>query len=187
MDDEYQQAKTQENLKNPKNRFLFLFCHANEVDDSWGFGCSFASGVLMFSILIGVAVLCDMYYIAADSMFSKASGIPVFTFMFSLKVVSDLISLIGIGCACYAIYRPSYNYGIVCYYVEFLSFLLLSIFWVYSLVEMFNANFWKIVSYRVISWAFQEFFLLMFCWILFCNMVYNSRQLQLARQKAGEV
>ena len=186
MDDEYQEAKTKENLSNPKNRFLFLFCHANEINDTWGCECSFANGVIMFSIIIGVTVLCDMYYIAADKMFSKSSGIAVFTFMFSEKVVSDLISLIGIGLAFYAIYRPSYVYGIVSYYVEFLSFILISIFCIYCLVAIFIHDFWNIVQLRVISWAFQEFAMLMFCWILFCNMVYNSRQLQIARQKAEQ-
>ena len=34
---DYQAAQQEENMRNPKNRFLGLFCHASEVGDSWGF------------------------------------------------------------------------------------------------------------------------------------------------------
>ena len=34
---DYQPATAEEeNRRNPKNRFMFLFCHASEVDQSWG-------------------------------------------------------------------------------------------------------------------------------------------------------
>ena len=187
MDDYYQEEKTNENLQNPKNRFLFLFCHANEVDESWGCGCSFANGVMIFSICVGFTILCDIYYIAADKMFSRSNIAPIFTTMLGVKVASDFITLIGIIMACYAIHRPSYNFGIYSYYVQVLSFLLCTIFCCYCLVEIFNETFFNVVYLRVISWGFNEFALLMLCWILFCNMVYNAKKLQLARQQAGEV
>ena len=47
------QQEIEENRRNPKNRFLGLFCHASDVDDHWGFNWSFKCGVFVFSILIG--------------------------------------------------------------------------------------------------------------------------------------
>ena len=46
MDDNYQQPKA-ENLRNPKNGFLFCFFRAEDVDDSWGCSWSFTSGIIM--------------------------------------------------------------------------------------------------------------------------------------------
>ena len=120
-------------------------------------------------------------------MFSRSNIVPIFPIMLGVKVGSTFITLIGIIMGCYAIHRPSYNFGIYSYYVQVLSFLLCTIFCCYCLVEIFNETFFNVVYLRVISWGFNEFALLMLCWILFCNMVYNAKKLQLARQQAGEV
>ena len=189
MDDDYEQAKIQENLSNPKNKFLFIFCHANEVDNSWGCGFSFTCGVTLFSIIIGITALCDLFYIARDKMFERASyysNYPSFRYMFLVKVFSDFIALIGIGIACYSIYGHNYKYGIVSYYVEVVSFLLCTIFCIYCLVAIFLPGYWSMVQYRLISWGFGEFGMLLFCWILFCNMVTNSKKVLLQQQQVGE-
>ena len=74
MDEELAQTKANENLRNPKNRFLGLFCHANEVDNSWGCDWSFATGVIIFSIVIGTASLADIYTLAEHQIFAKGEG-----------------------------------------------------------------------------------------------------------------
>ena len=56
---EYTSAET-ENKRNPKNRFLGLFCHASDVDDHWGFNWSFACGVVVFSIVFGIWTIFDI-------------------------------------------------------------------------------------------------------------------------------
>ena len=33
---DYQITLEEENKRNPKNRFLGLFCHASEIDITWG-------------------------------------------------------------------------------------------------------------------------------------------------------
>ena len=184
MDDDYQREKAEENLRNPKNRFLGLFCHANEVDDSWGCGCSFQTGVFIFSTVIGVAIVLDLYYIAYDGMFAKSRSIPAFTVMFGIKVVSDLIALVGIIIVCSTLNRNTSGfYPTVCYYIEILSFLLCSIFCVYCVINIFSADFWKIIKLRIISFAFQELDLLLFCWILFCYMVNTNKQILLRNRE----
>ena len=79
MDDNYQKAE-QENLRNPKNRFLGLFCHAREVDNSWGCNWSFPTGVIIFSIVIGIASFADIYFIAKEQVFSNTTYSSMFKF-----------------------------------------------------------------------------------------------------------
>lgn len=185
MEDEDYQRRKAENMANPKNRFLFLFCHANEVDQSWGCNWSFATGVIMFSILTAVCVLADMYYIANDGFFSKAQS-SMFKFMFFIKVFSDFVALVCIGLSCYATQRSNYRYSIVSYYVGVLSLLLCTIYLIYTLVKIFNPDYWAIVKLRLISWGFGEFALFMFCWILFCNMVDVGRKKKAQQQNTNE-
>ena len=134
MDEELAQTKANENLRNPKNRFLGLFCHANEVDNSWGCDWSFATGVVLFSIICGFASLWDIYYIARDKFFERATYHTVYKIFFFFKLVSDLVCLIGIGMACFSINRDNHTYAIVSYYVMVLSFLLHSIYLIYTFI-----------------------------------------------------
>ena len=60
--DDYQKQEMEENQRNPKNRFLGLFCHANQVDSSWGYNWPFWCGVLMFSIVIGLISILDFSF-----------------------------------------------------------------------------------------------------------------------------
>ena len=137
MDDDYRRRE-QENLTNPKNRFLGLFCHAREIDNSWGCGWSFATGVVIFSLIIGVASLMDIYYIAEKDIFSNKDAKGVLKFFIVIKIISDLISFIGIGIACYAVNKENLTYSIVSYYVIVLSFLLNSIFLIYAIIAIFS-------------------------------------------------
>ena len=187
MEDEAEQARIRENLRNPKNKFLGLFCHANDVGESWGCNLSFDTGVIIFSIVIGITILFDIYYLAADKMLSKSKDVSGFHTLLIIKIISDLIAAIGIGVAFYATNIKSSTYSIVAYYVEVLSFLLNTIFCVFLLVEIFNSKFWEIVGLRILSWAFDEFALLLFCWILFCNMVSITKKILIDNQKVTEM
>ena len=173
MDDDYEKSQ-QENLTNPKNRFLGLFCHAREIDNSWGCNWSFGTGVIIFSFVIGIASLADIYYIAEKDIFSNNSVNGLFKFMMVIKILSDLISFIGIGIACYAVNAQNLTYSVVCYYVIVLSFLLNSIFLIYSIIAIFS--YFKEIGAFLIPWALLEFILFWFCWILFANQVYLGRK-----------
>ena len=175
MDDNYQKAE-QENLRNPKNRFLGLFCHAREVDNSWGCNWSFPTGVIIFSIVIGIASFADIYFIAKEQVFSNTTYSSMFKFWIVLKIISDLISFIGIGCGCYAVFRANLRYSIIAYYVVVLSFLLNTIFIISCFFTMFSYP--KYVLLYLIPWGILEFGLVLFCWILFCNQVYVGRQVK---------
>ena len=182
MDDDYQRRE-QENLTNPKNRFLGLFCHAKEIDNSWGCGWSFATGVVIFSFIIGVASLMDIYYIAEKNIFAAKDVSGTFKFMLSIKIISDLISFIGIGIACYAVNKENLTYSIVCYYVIVLSFLLNSIFLVYSIIAIFYYP--KLIGAFFVPWIILEFCLFWFCWILFANEVYLGRKTRSQLNQTG--
>ena len=177
--DDYQKAQMSENLRNPKNRFLGFFCHAKEVDNSWGCDWSFSTGVIIFSLVIGVASFADIYSIAEHKVFTTAGGF--FKFMFSIKIIVDLISLIDIGIACYAVNRENLTYSIVSYWVMVLCFLLNSIFVLYIIIAMFTE--WDKVYFGIIYWGIYEFGLLLFCWILFCNEVYLGRKKRQPQQQ----
>ena len=182
MDDEYARAQ-QENMRNPKNRFLGLFCHAKDIDNSWGCGWSFSTGVIMFSIIIGIASLADIYYLAERKIFSHSDISELFKFMIIIKIASDLISFIGIGIACYAVNASNYTYSIVCYYVIVLSFLLNTIFLVYAIIAIFK--YFDYIGIFILPWGILEFGLLLFCWILFANQVYVGRQRKAQVNQSG--
>ena len=165
MSDDYKRAE-QENLTNPKNRFLFLFCHAKEVDNSWGCNWSFSTGVVMFSIIIGLAAFFDIYYLAKGNVFQGSStGLKIW---FVIKILSDFISFVGIGMACYAVFRQNLKYSVVSYYVIVLSLILNTLFLISCFYFMFTN---VIILLYFIPWGIYEFGLILFCWILFCNQV----------------
>ena len=175
MDDDFQKEQMRANLRNPKNKFLLCFCHAKEVDNSWGCDWSFATGVIIFSIVIGTASLADIYTLAKHQIFTvNFDGSGFFKFMFAIKIIVDLISLIDIGIACYAVNRENLTYSIVSYWVMVLCFFLNSIFVIYIFIAMFIH--WSEVYFGIIQWGVYEFGLLLFCWILFCNEVYLGRK-----------
>ena len=171
MDDDYQKAQ-RENMTNPKNRFLGLFCHAKEIDNSWGCDWSFSCGVILFSFIIGIGAFYDIYVIARENFFSIDDGI--LKFFIVLKIISDFISFVGIGISCFAVHKENLTYSIVSYYVIVLSFLLHTIFLIYCLFGIFSH--FKKIGLLIIPWGVLEFCLLLFCWILFANQVYIGRQ-----------
>ena len=100
--------------------------------------------------------------------------------MFSIKIIADLISLIDIGIACYAVNRENLTYSIVSYWAMVLCFLLNSLFIIYIFICMFSE--WSSVYWGIIPWGIYEFGLLLFCWILFCNQVYLGRKIRQTQQ-----
>ena len=183
MDDGYQKAQ-EENLRNPKNRFLGLFCHAKEIDNSWGCGWSFPTGVVIFSIIIGIASLMDIYYIAKKEVFSSKNNLgSIFKFMLVIKIISDFVSFTGIGISCFAVFKENLTYSIVSYYVIVLSFLLNSIFLIYSIIAIFS--YFDIIGIFLIPWCLLEFGLLLFSWILFANQVYLGRKRKAQMSASG--
>ena len=176
---DYQAAQQEENMRNPKNRFLGLFCHASEVGDSWGFNWPFWCGVLMFSILIGVMTLIDISHIFTE-FFKVVTG--WFAFWFVVRMISDFIALIGIIFSAISCIQNNFSRATIAYYCMILSLVLNSLFIGYCIFRLFDGQFWKITTYRLIVWLCNEFVLFLFCWILFCNMVVIGRK---ARQQAA--
>ena len=179
MSDDYKRAE-QENLTNPKNRFLFLFCHAKEVDDKGGCDWSFATGVVMFSIVMGVAAFFDIYYLAIGKVFEKSTtGLQVW---FVIKILSDFISFVGIAMACFAVFRQNLKFSVISYYVVVLSFILNTLFLLSCFYFMFSN---PMILLYFIPWGVYEFGLILFCWILFCNQVYLGRQQKIQASQTG--
>ena len=168
------QEEIEENRRNPKNRFLGLFCHASDVDDHWGFNWSFKCGVCVFSILVGIWTIFDistMAYIINRSYLNSW-----FTFFFFFRFVSDFIAIVGIIFAFCSITQSHFNKATTAYYLLVGSFALNTAFIVYCIVSVFNRYFWRTTTYRFIIWLLNEFVLLIFTWILFCNMVDIGRR-----------
>ena len=173
MEDEAYQLKRQENLRNPKNRFLGVFCHAEQVDSAWGCDWSFQCGVIFFSIIILACSFFDVYEIASNKIFSSAySG--GHQFFFGLKVFSDIINFIGIILGCIAVGYMNLKYSIISYYVAVLSLILNTIFFIYLFVAIFIS--WSKFWHEIAPVIFLEIGLVFFSWILFCNQVDVGRK-----------
>ena len=180
-----QDQATQEAMRNPKNRFLFLFCHANDVGDSWGLNWPFYVGVIIFSILVGIMTFFDLYYMIKEDYFRNEDVHGWFTFMFILRLISDgfaVVSIIfGFKSVCQALESLS---GAVAYYAILISLLLNTIFCVYCIIRVFSATFWGIIKWRIITFFLQEPVLFAFAWILFGNMVEVARKIRSANENA---
>ena len=174
--DEYK-YKQQENLRNPKNRFLGFLCHAKDVDTAWGCDWSFQCGVITFSIVILVASFWDIYELAHYKVFQIAPN-GWYSFFFGLKVFSDVVNFIDIILSCFAVHKHNLKYSIISYWVGVLSLLLNTLFCLYMLIAMF-IHFDKI-WHEIPAAIILEVGLFLFTWILFCNQVVLGRE----RQKA---
>ena len=172
---DYQAAQQEENMRNPKIRFLGLFCDESEVDYSWGFNWSFSCGVYMFSILFGYMTLNDISAIFTE-FFIKVTG--WFTFWFVLRMISDFIALIGIVFSVLSCSQNNFSRATIAYYCMILSLVLNLLFIGYCIFRLFDGQFLKITTYRLIVCLFNEFVLFLFCWILFCNMAVMGRKLR---------
>ena len=173
---EYLSAET-ENRRNPKNRFLGLFCHANQVDDHWGFNWSFACGVIIFSIVFGIWTIFDI--VSMDKVLSRSwytSGwFPGFCV---IRFISDFIAIIAIIVSILSIVRTNFKLATAAYYLLIISLILDIAFLIDCICNFFNRSFWRAVNFRVIVWLANLFVLFIFCWILFCNMVDIGRKIR---------
>ena len=172
MDDDYR-LKEQENLRNPKNRFLGIFCHAKDVDTSWGCDWSFGTGVVIFSIVILVASFADAYTMAEREVFKKAPN-GLYSFFFGLKVLEDIVNFSVIIIACFGVYRENLKLSIISYWGSVCSFLLNTLFFIYIFIAMFY--FWDKIWPEIPSTIVLEIGLVLFSWILFCNQVDVGRK-----------
>jgi hypothetical protein len=173
--DDYQKQEMEENQRNPKNRFLGLFCHANQVDSSWGYNWPFWCGVLMFSIVIGLISILDFSfsYKLINSFRSRGGWI---VFFFILRILADVITIIGIILAAVSIVQTSFQKATIAYYTEILSFVINIAVLIFGLFKILFYSY----GYFVLLWGFSDFVLLLFLWILFCNMVDIGRKVRQA-------
>ena len=151
-----------------------LFCHANEVDNTWGCKCPFWVGIVLLSIIIGFSALFDIPSIRTISHILL--WIDLFTIMIILRIISDIIKIIGIIFALISIVNSNYRSSIVAYYCLVLTFVINTIFCIYIIIMILFYAFFRYIRFRFISWFIDEFFLLIFCWFLFCNMVVIGRR-----------
>ena len=166
-------AAVEENRRNPKNRFLGLFCHASDVDDHWGFNWSFKCGVFVFSILIGAGTIFDA---ASLSKVMRRITTGWFIFWCIVRFFSDLIAIIAIIVALMSIFQSDFRKATTAYYLLMLSLVFNTAFIIYCIVSVFSASFWRSTGFRLIIWMLNEFVILIFDWILFCNMVDIGRK-----------
>ena len=178
---------------NPKNRFLFCFCHSYEVDKGWGCGCCgcrafpFSLGVILFSIVMLISAIKDIVDILSSNYISDKYDNSIFKIFFYIKIVGDVICILGIFTGLTSVKNRSYGASVVAYYLTALCFLLNTSFCVYVLTCIFSASFWwnvgitKIIT--VVSWYIIDYILLLFTWILFCNMVDIDRKIKEEKSK----
>ena len=173
---DYQAASSAEeqNRRNPRNRFLGLFCHASEVNDYWGYNWPFWCGVLLFGIVIGLMTTFDIFFVLG--ILNMLRG--WFLFWFIIRFFSDLVALIGILFAGLSICGVNFIKATISYYLMCLSLLCNTLFCIYCIFKIFEKEFWNKTSYKIIVWYFNEFVLFLFCWILFCNMVHIGRKIR---------
>ena len=173
MEDENYKLQVQENLRNPKNRFLGCFCHAKDVDSSWGCNWSFQTGVIIFSIVILICSAFDIYEIAYKKCFVYSPN-GLFTFFFIFKVVSDVLNLTSIVIGIVAVAKIHLRLSIIAYWMAVLSLLLNTIFFIYIFIAIFFYvdRIWRIM----ITVVLLEIGLILYSWILFANQVDIGRK-----------
>ena len=173
---------------NPKNRFLFIFCHKDYVDEGWGCKickcrtCSFSTGIYIFSIVMLVNSIKDLYDITlSDYLYDKDSESSTFVTFFYIKVGVDALIILGILFAVYSTFTLNYCSSVIAYYIISISFLLYSSFCIYIMTKFYDISFWfKIILkiFTVILWFIFDYVLLLFAWMTFCNMVDIDRKKQ---------
>lgn len=171
-----EEQRYQEGLRSPKNRFLGLFCHANDVDQSWGWNWPFSCGVIIFSIVVGLSSIYDLISLMRGKYFSSNTGL--FPLFFGIRLLSDFAALVAIVFAIKSIHAIDSRSSIIGYYLLVLSLVLNTAFLIYCIIKIFNKSFWNLVSFNIIPWSAGEFILFLFTWILFCNMVDIGRKIK---------
>ena len=174
MDDYQITFKEEENKRNPKNRFLGLFCHANEVDNTWGCKCPFSVGVAILSVIIGLTSISDIP--SFKTIWHALYWFNLFSIMIIVRIFSDFLAIFGIVEALISICQFNFRTSVIAYYSLVLSFLINTIFSIYIIIIIFDSGYRKILTFRFIPWIVEEFFYFLFCWFLFCNMVIIGRR-----------
>ena len=182
-------TEVQEEKWNPKNRFLLFFCHTYEVDKGWGCGwcgCrafSFSLGVIIFSVIMGINSIKDLYDIILSKYLMKGSeDKKLFVIFFYIKLAGDALCILGIIFGLISVCSFNYCMSIAAYYTVAVSFILGTSFCIYVLTCIFDLSFWWEVGFlkivTVFSWFIFNYILLIFTWILFYNMVdiYRKKQ-----------
>ncbi len=177
MSTDYQRAQ-EENLRSPKNRFLGLFCHANQVDDHWGHNWSFGCGVIFFSVLVGIWTIFDT---VTMSLLMRYSIRGWFVFWCIIRFVSDLIAIIAMLIAICSVFQVHFKKATAAYYMLIVSLIFNTAFFIYCITCFFDSFFWRTTTYRIIIWMLNEVVLFIFTWILFCNMVDVGRKIRAAQ------
>ena len=170
---DYQDQAVEENRRNPKNRFLGLFCHASDVDDHWGPNLSFKCGVILFSVIMGIWTIYDIPSISLRM--GRMSG-SLFPYFCILRFFSDLLVIIAIIYAICSIFQNNYRRATIAYYVLTVSLIIDTVFNIYIITCFFSSYYWSNLGFRLIIWLLNEFVLFIFVWILFCNMVDINRK-----------
>ena len=173
MEDENYKLQVQENLRNPKNRYLGCFCHAKDVDSHWGCNWSFQCGVIFFSVIVFICSAIDVYHIAGRKVFVLSPN-GLFTFFFIFKVVSDVLNFISIIISLIGVCNENLKYSIIAYWLSVLSLLLNTIFFIYIFVAIFL--YFNLVWPIMITVVILEIGLVIFSWILFANQVDLGRK-----------
>ena len=175
------QVQQQDSKYNPMNRFLFCCCHTDEVDVGWGCGCCgcrafpFSCGVLIFSAIMLVATIKDIIDIRSNSYVSKTKG--YFKTLFYVKIAGDCVCILAALVGLYSLKTVSYCKSIIAYYLGFISFAANSVFCGYALSLVNTFSFWWTIGFTTpVVWGIVEYILLLFDWILFCNMVNMKRK-----------
>ena len=175
------QVQQQDSKYNPLNRFLFCCCHTDEVDVGWGWGCCgcrtfpFSCGVLIFSAIMLVATAKDIIDIESNSYSLKTRG--HFKTFFYIKIAGDCSCILAALIALCSLRTINYCQSIIAYYLGFISFVANSAFCLYTIQWLFTLTFWFTVGvFTPIAWGIVEYILLLFDWVLFCNMVNIKRK-----------
>ena len=187
---EFYTLQREEKKCNPNNRFLFICCPNTSVDSGWGCkicGCRtlrFSVGVYIFSLIMMINSINDVSDVIAMDYFKKDNDNLIAIF-FYLKLVSDAFTIIGILFAVFSACASKYTPSVIAYYLVLISFLLNTTFCIFILFQIGNSDFigfmtilWKGIIFSIILWIFFDFVLLIFTWMLFCNMVDINRRKQ---------
>ena len=83
-----------------------------------------------------------------------------------------MITIIGIILAAISIVQTSFQKATIAYYTGCLSFIINIAVFIFGLFKILFYSY----GYFVIIWGFSDFVLLLFLWILFCNMVDIGRK-----------
>ena len=181
MSEEYQRVPQD----SAKNRFLFIFFHANNVGNQWGCDWSYKCGVIFFGVFVLLTVVMDIFYVFDKGVFS--SGSLTIKVMFFLRFLACVFALIGTVVGIIAVNQRDYKKCTVAYYSAFLS-LILNLIVLFLLPYAFLSDYQKAktyISYDWIAWIISQIFIFLLSWMLFCSMVFINRKNRQLREETN--